>query len=236
MDQEYLLNNIARAIDHTLLKPDATPAQISVLCAEAREYNFASVCINPIYVPMAAKALEGSETAVCTVVGFPLGATPTAVKVFETEQAIADGATEIDMVIPIGLLKAKAYQEVQSDITAVVQAAHAQNAIVKVIIETALLVAEEKKTACILVKAAGADYIKTSTGFAKKGATPRDVRLMRRMVGDDMGVKAAGGVRSYADAKTMIKAGATRLGASAGVKIMQQVAAADAKKPKNEAE
>ena len=236
MDQEYLLNNIARAIDHTLLKPDATPAQISVLCAEAREYNFASVCINPIYVPMAAKALEGSETAVCTVVGFPLGATPTAVKVFETEQAIADGATEIDMVISIGLLKAKAYQEVQSDITAVVQAAHAQNAIVKVIIETALLVAEEKKTACILVKAAGADYIKTSTGFAKKGATPRDVRLMRRMVGDDMGVKAAGGVRSYADAKTMIKAGATRLGASAGVKIMQQVAAADAKKPKNEAE
>ncbi len=236
MDQEYLLNNIARAIDHTLLKPDATPAQISVLCAEAREYNFASVCINPIYVPMAAKALEGSETAVCTVVGFPLGATPTAVKVFETEQAIADGATEIDMVIPIGLLKAKAYQEVQSDITAVVQAAHAQNAIVKVIIETALLVAEEKKTACILVKAAGADYIKTSTGFAKKGATPRDVRLMRRMVGDDMGVKAAGGVRSYADAKTMIKAGATRLGASAGVKIMQQVAAADAKKPKDEAE
>ena len=236
MDQEYLLNNIARAIDHTLLKPEATPAQIGVLCAEAREYNFATVCINPIYVPMAAEALKGSETAVCTVVGFPLGATPTAVKVFETEKAIADGATEIDMVIPIGLLKAKAYQEVQTDITAVVQAAHAQNAIVKVIIETALLTAEEKKTACILVKAAGADYIKTSTGFAKKGATPRDVRLMRRMVGDEMGVKAAGGVRSYADAKMMIKAGATRLGASAGVKIMQQVVAAEAKKPKDEAE
>ena len=236
MDQEYLLNNIARAIDHTLLKPDAMPSQISVLCAEAREYNFASVCINPIYVPMAAKALKGSETAVCTVVGFPLGATPTAVKVFETEKAIADGATEIDMVIPIGLLKAKAYQEVQTDITAVVQAAHAQNAIVKVIIETALLTTEEKKTACILVKASGADYVKTSTGFAKKGATPRDVRLMRNMVGDEMGVKAAGGVRSYADAKTMINAGATRLGASAGVKIMKQVAAADAKKVKNDTE
>lgn len=230
MNQEQLLNNIARAIDHTLLKPDALPEQIDVLCAEAREHNFASVCINPIFVSRAAAALEGSETAVCTVVGFPLGATPTAVKVFETGQAIADGATEIDMVIPIGLLKAKAYQEVEMDITAVVQAAHAENAIVKVIIETALLDTAEKEAACILVKASGADYIKTSTGFAKSGANLSDVRLMRRMVGDDMGVKAAGGVRSYANAKAMIKAGATRLGASAGVKIMQQVAAAEAKK------
>lgn len=230
MNQEQLLNNIARAIDHTLLKPDAQPAQIDVLCAEAREYNFASVCINPLFVSRAAAALEGSETAVCTVVGFPLGATPTAVKVFETEQAIADGATEIDMVIPIGLLKAKAYQEVETDITAVVQAAHTKNAIVKVIIETALLDNAEKEAACILVKASGADYIKTSTGFAKSGANLNDVRLMRRMVGDEMGVKAAGGVRSYANAKAMIKAGATRLGASAGVKIMQQVAAAEAKK------
>jgi len=230
MDQKYLLNNIARAIDHTLLKPEATPAQISVLCAEARKYNFASVCINPVFVSMAAAALQGSETAVCTVVGFPLGATPTAVKVFETEQAIADGATEIDMVIPVGLLKAKAYHAVETDITAVVQAAHAHNAIVKVIIETALLDTAEKEAACILVKAAGADYIKTSTGFAKGGATLPDVRLMRRMVGNDMGVKAAGGVRSYANARAMIKAGATRLGASAGVKIMRQVAAANARK------
>lgn len=232
MNQEQLLNNIARAIDHTLLKPDALPAQIDLLCEEAREYNFASVCINPLFVSRAAAALEGSETAVCTVVGFPLGATPTAVKVFETEQAIADGATEIDMVIPIGLLKAKAYQEVQVDITAVVDAAHAKNAIVKVIIETALLDNAEKEAACILVKASGADYIKTSTGFAKSGANLPDVRLMRRMVGDEMGVKAAGGVRSYANAKAMIKAGATRLGASAGVKVMQQVAAAEAKKAK----
>lgn len=232
MNQEQLLNNIARAIDHTLLKPDALPAQIDVLCAEAREYNFASVCINPIFVSRAAAALAGSETAVCTVVGFPLGATPTAVKVFETEQAIADGAAEIDMVIPIGLLKAKAYREVETDITAVVQAAHAKNAIVKVIIETALLDTAEKEAACILVKAAGADYIKTSTGFAKSGANLSDVRLMRRMVGDEMGVKAAGGVRSYANAKAMIKAGATRLGASAGVKIMQQAAAAEAKNVK----
>jgi len=236
MNQEQLLNNVARAIDHTLLKPEATPAQISVLCDEAREYNFASVCINPIYVSMAAAALEGSETAVCTVVGFPLGATPTAVKVFETEQAIADGATEIDMVIPIGLLKAKAYQEVETDITAVVQAAHAKNAIVKVIIETALLDTAEKEAACILVKASGADYVKTSTGFAKSGANIPDVRLMRRMVGDDMGVKAAGGVRSYANAKAMIKAGATRLGASAGVKVMQQFALSQARKEKNAAE
>ncbi len=222
---EELLDNIARMIDHTLLKPEATPEQIVMLCAEALEYKFASVCVNPIYVPIAAEMLKGSETAVCTVIGFPLGATTTAVKVFETEQAIQNGATEIDMVLPIGMLKAKAYHAVSSDITAVVQVAHAQNAIVKVIIETALLDPEEKKTACILVKAAGADYLKTSTGFAKTGATTRDIRMMRNIAGTDMGVKAAGGIRTYTDAKKMINAGATRLGASAGVKIIQQKAA-----------
>ncbi len=219
--KEELLKNIAHVIDHTLLKPEATPDQIVALCTEAREYDFASVCINPVYVPMAAKILEGSNTAVCTVIGFPLGATSTAVKVFETEQAIQDGATEIDMVLPIGMLKAKAYHEVTTDITAVVQAAHARDAIVKVIIETALLSTDEKKTACILVKAAGADYVKTSTGFAKSGANVRDVRLMRQMVGDTIGVKAAGGIHTYSDARTMIKAGATRLGASVGVKIVR---------------
>lgn len=213
---------LAQMIDHTLLKPDATPAQIDALCAEAREYEFAAVCVNPIYVKKAAQALAGAPVKVCTVVGFPLGATPTAVKVFETRQALQDGATEIDMVLPIGALKAGEQEKVQNDIAAVVEAAHAAAAGVKVIIEAALLTDEEKALACNLAAAAGADFVKTSTGFGPGGATLHDVALMRATVGEEVGVKAAGGIRTYADAQAMVKAGANRLGASAGVKLVTE--------------
>ena len=213
---------IARMIDHTLLKPDASQDQIAQLCYEARTYHFASVCVNPAHVRLAAQLLKGSDVAVCTVVGFPLGATPATVKAFETQQAIRDGATEIDMVINIGALKSRDYQVVYEDIGAVVRVAHAGNALVKVIIEAALLVDEEKVIACQLAKAAGADYVKTSTGFGPGGATAADVALMRKVVGPGVGVKAAGGVKSYSDAQALIAAGATRLGASAGVKILKE--------------
>lgn len=216
-------NSVARLIDHTLLKPDASQDQIAQLCYEARTHHFASVCINPAHVKLSAQLLKGSDVAVCTVVGFPLGATPPTVKAYETQQAIRDGATEIDMVINIGALKSQDYQAVYEDIAAVVRAAHAGNAIVKVIIEAALLTDEEKVIASQLSKAAGADFVKTSTGFGPGGATVADVALMRRVVGPDIGVKAAGGVRNYADAQAMISAGATRIGASAGVKIMQEL-------------
>jgi len=216
-------NSIARLIDHTLLKPDASQDQIAQLCYEARTYHFASVCVNPAHVKLSAQLLKGSDVAVCTVVGFPLGATPPTVKGFETQQAIRDGATEIDMVINIGALKSQDYRAVYEDIAAVVRAAHAGNAIVKVIIEAALLTDEEKVIASQLSKAAGADFVKTSTGFGPGGATVADVALMRRVVGPTMGVKAAGGVRNYADAQAMISAGATRIGASAGVKIVQEI-------------
>jgi deoxyribose-phosphate aldolase len=209
-------------IDHTLLKADASQDQIAQLCYEARTYHFASVCVNPAHVKLAAQLLKGSEVPVCTVVGFPLGATPATVKAFETQQAIRDGAREIDMVINIGALKSEDYQVVYEDIASVVRAAHAGNAIVKVIIEAALLTDEEKVVACQLSKAAGADYVKTSTGFGPGGATAADVTLMRRVVGPSMGIKAAGGVGSYADAQAMIAAGATRIGASAGVRITKQ--------------
>jgi len=215
--------NVARLIDHTLLKPDASQDQIAQLCYEARTHHFASVCINPAHVKLCAQLLKGSDVAVCTVVGFPLGATPATVKAYETQQAIRDGATEIDMVINIGALKSQDYRTVYEDIAAVVRAAHAGNAIVKVIIEAALLTDEEKVIASQLSKAAGADFVKTSTGFGPGGATVADVALMRRVVGPTMGVKAAGGVRNYADAQAMISAGATRIGASAGVKIMQEI-------------
>lgn len=211
---------LARMIDHTLLKPEATQTQVEQLCAEARQYHFASVCVNPAYVSLAAQQLRGSDVVVCTVVGFPLGATLTAVKVYETIQAIAAGATEIDMVINIGALKSGQPALVQEDIAAVVEAAHQQGATVKVIIEAALLSEDEKREACALSKAASADYVKTSTGFGPGGATELDVALMRETVGPEMGVKAAGGIRNLADAQKMVMAGATRLGASAGVQIM----------------
>lgn len=212
--------SLAKLIDHTLLKPDATPDQIAQLCYEARTYGFASVCVNPGYVKLCADLLKGTDVKVCTVIGFPLGASAPDVKVFETETALRDGATEIDMVINIGALKGRDYTLVARDIAGVVRLAHAAGALVKVIIETALLDEEEKVTACLLAKEAGADYVKTSTGFSGGGATAADVALMRRVVGPKMGVKASGGVRDYADAKSMVEAGATRIGASAGVKIV----------------
>ncbi len=213
--------NLAKYIDHTLLKPDATPDQIAQLCFEARKYQFASVCVNPTWVKLCAQLLEGSPVKVCTVIGFPLGATASEAKVFETNNAINQGATEIDMVINIGALKARELELVAQDIRGVVTAAHSRGALVKVILETVLLTDEEKTIASSLSKEAGADFVKTSTGFAGGGATVHDVALMRRVVGPDIGVKASGGVRTYEDAESMIKAGATRIGASAGVKIMQ---------------
>jgi len=212
---------VGALIDHTLLKPDASEAQIAQLCHEARKYNFASVCINPTHVKLCAQLLKGSAVRVCTVVGFPLGATPPEVKAYETQRAIADGATEIDMVINIGALKSKDYLDVARDIAAVVQTAHSGGAIVKVIIEAALLTDEEKMIASKLVKEAGAEFVKTSTGFASGGATVQDVALIRRAIGPQMGVKAAGGIRTYADAQKMIEAGATRIGASASIQIVE---------------
>lgn len=213
--------NIAQMIDHTLLKPDATPQQIAQLCAEAREYGFVAVCVNPVHVAQAAALLSGSATVVCSVAGFPLGATSTAVKVFETRQAIADGAREIDMVISIGHLKNGDTDFVLNDIRSVVDAAHTGGAICKVIIETALLTDEEKRRACTLVVEAGADFVKTSTGFASGGATVADVALMRTVVGDRARIKAAGGIRTLADARAMIAAGAARIGTSSGVAIVR---------------
>jgi deoxyribose-phosphate aldolase len=216
-------SELAQMIDHTLLKPEATPGQIDRLCAEARRYSFASVCVNPVYVQRCAEALRGSAVKVCVVIGFPLGANTPEVKAFEAVKAIQDGATELDMVINVGALKAGELAQVRQDIHQVVEAASASAALVKVIIEACLLTDEEKVTACQLAKQAGADYVKTSTGFSTGGATPEDVTLMRRTVGPEMGVKAAGGVRTLADAQRMIEAGASRLGASAGVKILLEM-------------
>ena len=213
--------DIAGMIDHTLLKPDATADQIAQLCYEARKYKFASVCVNPTHVKLCAELLQGTQVKVCTVIGFPLGASAPEVKAFEAQTALKDGATEIDMVLNIGALKAGDLTLVARDIHEVVKVGHAAGAIVKVIIETALLNEEEKVTACLLCKEAGADFVKTSTGFSGGGATVDDVNLMRRVVGPEMGIKASGGVRDFEDAQNMVKAGATRLGASAGVKIVQ---------------
>lgn len=213
--------NMAGLIDHTLLKPDATHDQIAQLCFEARKYNFASVCINPTHVKLCAELLKGSPVKVCTVIGFPLGATSPEVKVFETQNAIQNGASEIDMVINIGALKARDLELVARDIRGVVVAGHAAGALVKVIIETALLNEEEKVLACLLAKEAGADYVKTSTGFSGGGATVEDITLMRKTVGPNIGVKASGGIRTREDAEKMVAAGASRIGASAGVKIVQ---------------
>jgi len=221
-------DSFARFFDHTLLKPDATEEQIAQLCSEAREYGFATVCINPINVESSARHLAGSGVKVCTVVGFPLGATFTQVKVFETELVLRHGAAEVDMVINVGALKAENYELVKNDIAAVAQTCHNGDAILKVIIEAALLTDDEKEIACQLAMTAGADFVKTSTGFGPGGATAEDVALMRKVVGPTMGVKAAGGIRTYDDAKTMIAAGATRIGASASVRILQEKATADA--------
>jgi len=212
---------LAHMIDHTLLKPEATQDQIAQLCYEARKYNFASVCVNPTNVKLCAQLLAGSDALVCTVVGFPLGATPTEVKVFEAQQAIHDGATEVDMVINVGALKSRDYELVERDVASIARACHASNAILKVIIEAALLSDEEKVIACQLAKVAGANFVKTSTGFGPGGAALEDVALMRRVVGPTMGVKAAGGIHTYEEAQQMIAAGASRIGASASVKIMQ---------------
>ncbi|MGL5354131.1 MAG: deoxyribose-phosphate aldolase [Clostridium sp.] len=209
---------LAQMIDHTILKPEATEAEIMQLCKEAVEYGFASVCINPSMVKKASIILEGSEVKVCTVIGFPLGATTTEVKAFETEQTIKDGATEVDMVINVGKLKENNLEYVKNDIAAVVNAANGK-AITKVIIESCLLSDEEKVAVCKIAKEVGADFVKTSTGFSSGGATKEDIKLMRETVGPDMGVKASGGVRSHEDAITMIENGATRIGASASIAI-----------------
>ncbi len=212
---------IARLIDHTILKPDAIREEVRNICAEALRYEFASVCVNAYWVPLVASELRGSPVKVCTVVGFPLGATSTAAKVAETRTALADGAQEIDMVINIGALRGGETSVVESDIRGVVDVSHAAGAIVKVIIETALLNESEKILACQLARSAGADFVKTSTGFSKSGATVEDIALMRSTVGLSMGVKASGGIRTLQDLKAMVAAGATRIGASAGVGILE---------------
>lgn len=213
---------VAGLIDHTLLKPDATRREIEQLCSEAAEHHFATVCVNPTWVALCAKLLKNSTVGVCTVVGFPLGATTPDVKHFETRRAIFDGAREVDMVINVGALKSGDLRGVERDIEAVTLPCRDCGVISKVIIEAALLTDDEKITACTLSKAAGADFVKTSTGFGPGGATAADVALMRRVVGDDMGVKAAGGVRDLEGLRAMVEAGASRVGASAGVKIVQQ--------------
>jgi deoxyribose-phosphate aldolase len=215
---------IARLIDHTILKPEATRAEVSKVCAEARQYEFASVCVNPFWVPLVAGELKGSPVKVCTVVGFPLGATSTEAKAAEAELTIGAGAQEIDMVINVGALLGGEPEVVEADIRKVVAVSHARGAIVKVIIETALLGENPKILACQLSQKAGADFVKTSTGFSRSGATVEDVALMRRTVGASMGVKASGGVRTLEDLKAMVAAGATRVGASSSVRIIEATA------------
>jgi deoxyribose-phosphate aldolase len=217
--------SVASMIDHTLLKPDATRQDIEVLCREAAQFKFATVCVNPTWVATCVRQLAGSGVAVCTVVGFPLGATTADVKGYETRRTIFDGAREVDMVINVGALKSGDLQTVERDIEAVTAPSRDCGVVSKVIIEAALLTDGEKVTACTLAKAAGADYVKTSTGFGPGGATAADVALMRRVVGAEMGVKAAGGIRDLDALKAMVAAGATRVGASAGVKILQQARA-----------
>jgi deoxyribose-phosphate aldolase len=223
----YSAPSIARLIDHTLLRPEATRADILRLCAEAHEYNFASVCVNAYWVPLAASQLAGSAVKVCTVVGFPLGATSTEAKVGETEAALRAGAQEIDMVQNIGALRGDDDRAVEEEIALVAAASHRAGAIVKVILETALLNDDQKIVACRLAQMAGADFVKTSTGFGPSGATVPDVELMRRTVGPSMGVKASGGIRTLDDLLKMLAAGATRIGASSSVKIVEAARAAE---------
>ena len=213
---------VATLIDHTLLKPDATRQNIEELCREAAQFKFATVCVNPVWVALATRWLSTTGVRVCSVVGFPLGATTADVKGYEARRAIFDGAREIDMVINIGALKSGDFRTVERDVEAVTAPCRDCGVLSKVIIEAALLTDDEKVTACTLAKAAGADYVKTSTGFGPGGATAADVALMRRVVGAEMGVKAAGGVRDLQGLQAMVAAGATRVGASAGVKIVQQ--------------
>lgn len=220
LEQEVFDNKLARMIDHTLLKPDATQKEIEKLCEEAKHYGFASVCINPSNVKLCVKLLHNTDVKVCTVIGFPLGATSSVVKTFEAEQAIKDGAREVDMVINIGMLKSGEYEYVKEDILSVVRVAHSFGVLTKVIIETGLLTDKEKVKACKLAKHAGADFVKTSTGFVKGGATVSDIALMRKTVGAKLGIKASGGVRSQKEALTLIASGANRIGASASVKIV----------------
>jgi len=222
---------IAGLIDHTLLKPDATRSQIEALCAEAREHGFATVCVNPAWVRVCAELLAGCPTRVCTVAGFPLGATLPDVKAFEASRAIEDGAREVDMVMNVGALKSGDYRLVERDVAGVADAARRGGALSKVIIEAALLSDDEKVKACVIARHACADFVKTSTGFGPGGATAADVALMRRVVGPEMGVKAAGGVRDLQSAQAMIDAGADRIGASVGVKIVQESRGAAAPGP-----
>jgi len=224
---------IAAVIDHTALKPATTGELIDRLCDEASEYDFAGVCVNPTWTKRCAERLSGSHVQICTVIGFPLGATLPSVKAFEAAQAVADGATEVDMVINVGRLKDGDYEYVFVDIAGVVEAAHAGGALVKVILETCLLTTDEKIAGCALGKAAGVDFVKTSTGFSHAGATLADVALMRAAVGPDLGVKAAGGVRNVSDVQNMVAAGATRIGASAGVEIMQSKSSSLSQSPES---
>ena len=219
-------NKLAKMIDHTILKPFATQEDITKLCNEAREYGFASVCINPFFVPLAANLLNDSDVLVCTVIGFPLGSTSTTVKAFEAQEAVKNGALEVDMVINIGALKERREDVVFQDVLAVVEAAKGANpeAVTKVIIETCYLSDEEKVLACQLAKKAGAHFVKTSTGFGSGGATTQDISLMRQTVGPAMGVKASGGIKNLQQVLNMIEAGATRIGASAGVDIVKELA------------
>ena len=218
--------SIAALIDHTILKPEATRDDVVKICREARQYGFASVCVNPYWVPLVRAELAGSAVKVCTVVGFPLGATSTEAKVAETAAAVRAGAEEIDMVINIGALRSGDQDAVRQDIRQVVETSHRAGAIVKVILETALLDDPQKAAACTLAKQAGADFVKTSTGFSTSGATAHDVALMRGVVGPGMGIKAAGGIRTLSDLRTMTAAGATRIGASASIKIVEATVAA----------
>lgn len=215
---------LAKLIDHTLLKPDATKDDVKRLCEEAKKYGFWSVCVNPTYVSLATDILGETDVKVCSVVGFPLGANTPEVKALEAERAVNDGASEIDMVINIGALKSRDYRLVKEDIRKVVERAKARkNTVVKVIIETGLLTEDEKVLACRLVKESGADFVKTSTGFNASGATVKDVKLMRSSVGSDFGVKASGGIRTYRDAAKLVEAGANRIGTSSGIAIIEEV-------------
>lgn len=212
---------LEKYIDHTILKPDATSEQVIKICTEAKEYDFASVCVNPYYTSLVSRELEGTDVKTCVVIGFPLGATTKEVKAFEANQAIENGAEEVDMVINVGALKEKQYKAVSEDIEAVVSVSKGR-ALLKVIIETCLLTDDEKVKACELAKEAGAEFVKTSTGFSTGGATKEDVALMRKTVGEDIGVKASGGIRDHKKAMEMITAGASRIGASVGVKLLSE--------------
>lgn len=211
-----------KMIDHTLLKPQSSKEEILKLCEEAKAHDFKSVCVNPFWVSTCKKALEGSDVLVCTVIGFPLGANTTQCKVDETKDAVANGALEVDMVLNVGLIKSKDFDAAKEDIAQVAKAAHDGNALLKVILETCLLTKEEIAQACLLAKEAGADFVKTSTGFSTAGAKVEDVELMRQTVGEEMGVKASGGIRDWKTAQEMIAAGANRLGVSAGIAIMEE--------------